>query len=122
MRIEQRLLERSKCKLKKRNGVYNTRNNLLRKKSLALMLRLRRERCAIQSQRRITRLISWNKLMSVIVSNAVSSRRKCLRREQLSLPSSNTLAASRIKRIQMHPSFNNGKPRAALSIELFSKA
>jgi hypothetical protein len=58
MRIEQRLLELNKCKLRKRNGAFNTRNSLLRRRLLALKLRLRREECVILSLRRITRLIS----------------------------------------------------------------
>jgi hypothetical protein len=58
MRIEQRLLELSKCKLRKRNGACNTRNSLLRRRLLALKLRLRREKCVILSLRRITKLTS----------------------------------------------------------------
>jgi hypothetical protein len=47
MRIEQRISELSKCRLRRRNGVFNTKNNSLRKKSLALRPKLRRGECAI---------------------------------------------------------------------------
>ena len=61
MKIEQRLLVQDKCKLKRKSGVYNMRSSLLKKRSLALKPRMRRERWERLSQRRITKLISWNR-------------------------------------------------------------
>ena len=121
MRTVPRLSEPNRWRKMRKNGAYNMRNSSLRKRLLVFMLNRRKRRCATQSQRRITRLISWSKSMSVIASNVESSKRKCLKREQPNLPSLSILVVFKSKRTLMQPFSSNGNHKAAHSTELFPK-
>jgi len=100
------------------NGDSNMRSKSSMMKSKECRLKLKKRRPAMLFKRKITRLISLSRLTSVIVSSVELSRRRCMKKELPNLLSLNIQDASKI-RSQLMPRFcNNGRLKAAISIEL----